>query len=298
MPSWIVISIFAYFIWAITNIVDKYLLSNKFNNYIVYTLLVALVGLVSLVLIPFGSTAFSTEFIFISLISGFFFAGALVLLFKTVQESEASRAIPLIGGSIPVFSLVLSYLFLGSQLNFSEIVAFFILLLGGLLLLIREIIPLRINKELLWGILAAFLFSISYVFAKFVYDNQDLISGFVWIRVGTFLGALPLVLLPKSRETIADILQKTTKKTKLLFFSNQLLGVGAFFLLNLAFSLTNISLVNVLQGTQNVFLFIFIFLMSKIHPNVLKEEFSRAIFIQKITAIILIAVGVGILSLS
>lgn len=298
MPSWTVISISAYFIWAITNIVDKYLLSNKFNNYIVYTLLVTLVGLVSLVLVPFGYIALSTGFIFISLVSGFFFAGALVLLFKTIQESEASRAIPLIGSLIPVFSLVLSYLFLGSQLNFSEVVAFFILLIGGLLLIIREVMPFRINKNLLWGILAAFLFSISYVFAKFVYDDQNLISGFVWIRVGTFIGALPLVLLPKSRVTIADILQKTTKKTKLLFFSNQLLGVGAFFLLNFAFSLTNISLVNVLQGTQNVFLFIFIFLLSKIYPNVLKEEFSRGVFIQKITAITLIAIGVGILSLS
>ncbi len=298
MPSWLVISISAYFIWAITNIVDKYLLSNKFNNYIVYTLLVALVGLVSLVLIPFGYTAISTGFILISLVSGFFFAGALVLLFKTIQESEASRAIPLIGSLIPVFSLVLSYLFLGSQLNFSEVAAFFILLIGGLLLIIRKVMPFRINKNLLWGILAALLFSISYVFAKFVYDDQNLISGFVWIRVGTFLGALPLVLLPKSRVIIADILQKTTKKTKLLFFSNQLLGVGAFFLLNFAFSLTNVSLVNVLQGTQNVFLFIFIFLLSKIYPNVLKEEFSRGVFIQKITAIILIAIGVGILSLN
>ena len=38
-----------------------------------------------------------------------------------------------------------------------------------------------------------------FVLAKFVFSNQEFISGFVWTRIGSFLAALLLLLIPAAR---------------------------------------------------------------------------------------------------
>ncbi len=131
------------------------------------------------------------------------------------------------------------------------------------------------------------------------YLNHGFTNGFVWIRLGTVIGGLALLVLPQVRQALIKDLTKSKEKiTKVpLLIGGQVSGALNFILFNYAFLIGPIALVNGLQGLQYVLLFLAAWIISLKWPTLIKEKFSRAIIIQKIVSIILIAIGVGIISL-
>ena len=75
------------------------------------------------------------------------------------------------------------------------------------------------------------------------------------------------------------------------------LSALAFISLNNAIFLGSVSLVNALQGVQYVFLLMIALVLSKQFPQIIKEQISQGAVLQKIMAILLIALGLGILAL-
>jgi hypothetical protein len=90
------------------------------------------------------------------------------------------------------------------------------------------------------------------------------------------------------------------RKTGWIFITTQTFGGLANILQSLAISLvpiTYLAIMNAMKGIQYVFLFVLVVLISLLMPHVLKEEISKRMMVQKIVAIVIIALGLAILVL-
>lgn len=300
---WLVITISAYLILAIVFVVNKYLLAGPLPNPKVFAFYVGMLGALILFIAPLAGFFVPSPFqTFLSLLSGALFVYALFWFYKALRLFEVSRVVPAIGGFTPLFSFGLIYLFsLGKEtLSFLEIIAF-ILLVSGSVLITFEKGKLITLKSLQISALAAFLFSLSFVLAKYVYLEQPFWNGFIWMRIGGFLAALCFFLLFK--EIKKEVFIKKVgfePKTVAIFLSNQAMGAGALILQNWAIflaPLAYIAVINALQGVQYVFLLVLAALISFKFPQILKEEVSREVLLRKIVAILLIGGGLAMLSL-
>ncbi|MDP6756431.1 MAG: DMT family transporter [Patescibacteria group bacterium] len=290
--NWIIIVLAGHFLNAFAFLMDKFLLTKKIPSPFVYAFFIGVLGILALVLIPFGVIIPSSVEIIRALIAGATFIIALVFFFAGLKENEASRVVPLTGGFVPAFTFVLAYFFLAERLGQIEILAFAALVIGGVL------ITLDRNgkgnaKGYMYAVIAALIFAISFVITKQVFIEQAFISGFVWSRIGGFLMALSFLLIPSARHGILhQPKQKNKGSTAVLFFTGQATGALGFVLVNYAISLASVSLVNAMQGVQYAFLLVMVLILSKKFPKILSEKLSGGALMQKVIAIILISIGI------
>lgn len=308
--NWLILAILAYFILALVNILDKFLLDKVLPSSRAYTFLVGSVGVIVFAFSPwFLEWPGLNSFLF-NIIVGALFPAALLLFYKALKESEASKALVLIGGLMPCFTLLFSVLFLGDKFSLYQWLSIVFLLVGIFIIswmpekvrfLDKIFVFLKVKKKpaklsFLTAVGAAFLFALFFVGNKYAFNNQTFFSAFIWIRGGSFLFVLCMLFSKKSRKVIFSNIKNMKIKKSSLFFANQGLSAIGFFLQNLAISLTSVALVSALQGVQYVFIIILGVLFTLFYPKVVKEDISRKIIIQKIVAVIFIAIGLYLLT--
>jgi len=317
---WLTITILAYFILAIVFLVDKYLLTGAIPNPKVYIFYVGTLGLSALVLAPFvGFYVPDESQIILALSAGSVFIFGLFWFYRTLRTFEASRVVPAVGGLTPLFTFALIYLssFGKEVLSFKEMIAFLLLVLGSILINIRK--EKMINfKSFGMSLFTAFFMSLAFVLTKYVYLGQPFWNGFIWRSIGGFLMALIFfVVFPeirkeifknrvprqrnegKEEDKILFAKKKFPKKTAIIFLANQAAGGVAAILQNFAIflaPLVYVSVIHALNGIQYVFLFVFSVFLSLKFPQIIKEEISREIIFQKISAIVLISLGLVLIA--
>lgn len=304
--SWLIVAIFAYFLFAIVALVDKYLLGRLIPSPKIYAFYVGALGILALLFVPFGFLVPDTLKILLAILAGVFHILAIFAYFTGLKNFETSRIVPAIGGFAPLFTFGLTYIFTGGKPPFSiiETIAFLLLILGSILIT-RERSKNISLKSLQISALTAFLFATYFVLAKFVYLEQPFISGFIWTRIGAFLMAIVLLVSKEVREEL--FMKRKTFELKVwgILLPNQTMAAGAFILQNWAIALAGIAyvaIISALGGIQYVFVLIFVIILSLTQPfwakrAGLKEEISRQILFQKIFAISLIGSGIILLAL-
>lgn len=292
--NWISITIFAYFLNAIAITIDKFLLSKKIPNPAVYTFFISALSMFALILIPFGFKLASPLQIGIALLAGIIFTFSLLFMFKALSQNEASRITPFMGGLQPIFILILALVFLGEVPDRQLLIAFAVIILGTVTISWKS--DNTSMKSYYLAAIATLLFAISYTINKYVFIEQGFISGFIWTRIGAFLGALILLIPMRNRVDIITEIQKPKTNGGSIFLIGQICGALSFILVNYAISVSSsVALVNALQGLQYVFLLIIVISLAKKFPRLLEEKFSPKIMAQKIVATALIIVGLFLL---
>lgn len=297
--SWLIIVLAGHLLNSIAFLMDKFLLTKRIGSPFVYAFFIGALGILGAALAPFGFSVPSSAEILRALAAGASFVLALIFFFYALKKNEASRVVPLTGGLVPAFTFILAYLFLGERLGGGEIVAFLLLVSGGVLITLD-----RRGRSASWriggyvyAIIAALVFAVSFVLTKQVYLEQNFISGFVWSRLGGFLAALMILLLPRERHAVFNQpKQKGSGRTTALFFTGQAAGALGFVLVNYAISLASVSLVNAMQGAQYAFLLIIVEILSHKFPHILSEKLSGTVLAQKIIAIALISMGIVLIA--
>ncbi|HNP75416.1 MAG TPA: GRP family sugar transporter [bacterium] len=300
--DWLIICIIAYLLNAGAIVVDKFLLSKKISNPAVYTFFISALSLAALVLIPFGFKFYPLDQIVVAVVGGIFFAYALLFMFKALRQNEASRITPFIGGLQPIFIFILAWFFLQETFSAKLFVAFVVIILGTIVIAWHrddnQSNPSKNSQRTgyLLALISTILFAISYTISKYAYIQQGFVSGFVWTRVGAFLGALFLLLIAQNRQDIIKEIKKPQKNTSLLFLVGQAAGAISFILVNKAMDLAqSIALVNALRGLEYVFLLLIVLGLHRKFPQLLEEKITPAILAQKIIATGLIIAGLIIL---
>ncbi len=306
MSLFIIIAIVSYFILAIVNIGDKFILGNVIPNSRAYTFFVGVFGALLFVIAPWYLEWPGINLLFVNILVGAMFPIALTLMYKSLKVGDTSRIITLIGGLIPFFTITFSVLFFNE--NFTNLKW-----LGLSFSLLGTIIISRIpNKKTMWhkfaiwfggtsddkkkgifeAVLASFFYSVFFIGTKYVYSNQPFLSGFIWVRLGTLLLVLSFLFNRIDRKGIFISLKNLFKnKGKYIFFGAQGLAAVGFLLQNYAISLGSVAVVNALQGVQYAFLLIIGAAVTMLYPKGVKEDVSKSVIIEKVVAIILIGIG-------
>ncbi len=296
---WLIIAIVAYLINAVNAIVDKFLLTRSVIKPVTYSFYIGILGLFVLIFAPFVNFSIPPSAqLFISLFTGGIFILAIFTFFNALYQGETSRILPLVGGLIPLFVFSLSFVFLDERLSTRQLAAFFLLVPGAVLISIKKKkIGTPSERDVFLAILASFIYACAFVATKFVYLNQSFWTGFIWMRIGSFLGALSFLVFPKIRAKIFSASKTVKRKMGILYLSNQGLGGLSFLLQNYAISLASVSLVSALQGTQYAMLMVLIVILSVKVPGLIRGELRRGIRLKRISAIALISAGLLLLVL-
>jgi drug/metabolite transporter (DMT)-like permease len=298
---WFIVIILAYLLFAVTNLVNKFILAGPPNPK-GYSFYVGILSILTIFLIPFvGFSIPSFYQILLCLLSGAVFIFAILGLFEGLEKFETSRVIPAIGAISPLFIFALIFLFSGGKeiLSIKEMLAFILLIVGGVFITYNPSAKVSL-RSLKLSAITSFLFAFSFVLAKYVYIMLPFWTGFIWIRIGTFLAAIFFIFFKEVRQELFGKKVTFDKKTGIIFVFNQAIGAIASILQNWAIALAGLiylSIINALQGVQYVFLFILMMLISVKFPKRFKEDFSKKIILQKIGAILIIGAGLSILAL-
>lgn len=318
---WLLAAIGSYFINAGVYVADKFLLSKKFHSSIAYTFYVGIWSIFNIVLLALAPWVPGLRELCIDLLAGMLFLATLIFWYKALHQSEATRVVPIVGALVPIFSFFLSYIFLGEALTERQLLAFFILINGGILISVKytrfyafwevtekfknvfgsilggvhaKYRPTR--RLLLNSVTSAFFFALYFVLMKHIYMEQPFIGGFVWSRMGTFLGIILMLFVPVWRRKITDHRKGSETSQGLLFFLPvRLLAAFAFIMLNWSISIGNVALINSLQGAQYAFLFLMVLFLSSKFPKILKEELGGGVLLQKIIGVTLISTALYML---
>jgi len=297
---WLTAIIFSYLFFALASLGDKIVLAGP-SKPKTYTFLVGALSLLSVLLIPF------VEFGFPSLIGwGFIILEAIVYvaglyaMFYALDRFDVSKVISVIGATQPIIIALLTILYWGYQgIKGNEALAFVILLTGSALISVDK--NLRIDRKAFFlSLTTAVLFSLDFVFTKFIYNEMPFWQGFIWMRIVSFVIVLFFFLDKGFRKEIKEGNGESKKRTGIIFIVAQMFGGLAGILQSLAISLvpvTYLAIMNSMKGIQYAFLFILVVLFSIFLPRVLKEEMSKRAIIQKIISILLIGLGLAILVL-
>ena len=264
---WLAITIVAYFLLAFNNTLDKFFLasSKKKEDYITYTFYIAVLGMVAFILAPFGLIWPGWYLFMVCIVAGVVFVLALLALYKSLDLGQASRIIPLVGGAVAVFTLILSHIYLDETLTSKQYLAFVFLVLGLLLVTYKrdaKAYKKSFNVYVI-AICAALFFALYYVFVRFLFLHTNFITGFVWVRLGSFLVAIFFLFSRRLRKVIFSSGTKMPTNKKMLFFANQGMGGLGTILIHYAVSLINVALINAMQGVQYVFVLIFAMMFAK-----------------------------------
>lgn len=299
--SWLLVTILAYFFLAIVSLFDRYFLVGPMPNPRVYTFYVGIIWFfLCFILLPFGISFPTTDIIFLGLGAGLIRIFAVLFLAKSLFKEEVSRVVPAIGGFLPIFSFLLFFIFFPKSglLNLLQIAAFILLVCGSVLISIKKFDKGFLNlKDLKYPILAAFLFALNFFLIKNLFLRVSFLDGFFFLLLGGGLGAVIFLIFPQVRKDV--FAQKITPKISGIFLFGQIFGGLGVLFQNYAVFLAKVNqvpLINALEGIRYVFLLSFVFLLSRWKPSLLREETGRAIFYQKIFAILLIGGGLVLLA--
>ena len=296
MMSFLPISILAYTLNGGAILIDKILLKKSLPNPITYTFYVNALQLLVLLLIPFGFSPRWGEATTLAVFSGIVIFLALYAFFRSLKENEASTVGPLVGMFNPLFALILGGIFLGQFLTKTQYLAFFILLVGALILTFNLWFKnLQLGKKLVWMMAAGFLFGLSYVFLREAFLGSTFLNGLIISRATAGFLALALLVLPKIRTEIFSNHQAgnniTSHRTLILLGSGQVMGAASGLLITFAISLANPALVNSLFGIQYFAILVVALLLAKNHSHLLDETLTKGVITQKITGASIISFG-------
>lgn len=298
MLMWLIVIILAYLFFGFASLCDKLVLAGR-PKPASYTFYVGVFSVFVVLFIPFTKFSFpdTTGLAWIVLDAIVHIIG-LYAMFVALEKFEVSKVVPTIGATQPVFVFALTWLFWGPQaIPGADILAFIILFIGSIIISFEKNIEITGNY-LKITLLSSIMFSLDYIFSKFVFLSQPFLQGIIWIRICVLLFVFVFLITKNSRKEIFSKQVIFNKKTQMFFLYAQVFGGVANFLQSFAIFLAPIAflaIANSLRGIQYVFLFLMALFLSLFYPQILKEELSKGIVLQKIISIILIAIGLSLL---
>lgn len=296
---WLLLTISAYFIFAAVVTVDRFLLTTSIPNPFVYAFYVGLFASILLLFAPFFLEFSPIESVILAVLSGTINLLAVLFLYQAFRAGEVSRVAPAAGALTAILTLILARIIINEVLAAKDLIAFLFLLLGGILISLHLGKKIEMKRdETLFALGAGVAFALAWVVRKSAFLHQPAFSVLIWSSLGFLMGAVVIFLIPRFRKEILSHPVKVEKKKKFLFLGNQLAGGIGGITLNYAVATGSVTLVNALQGVENVFILGIAFLLAKKFPQILKEEFGGVTIWQKTIAVGLIAIGLFLLSQS
>jgi len=300
--TWVFLAILSHLFWGITNIGEKFLIDRHFKNPIVYNLWAFILGGSNILIIFFIDFIWPnvTQLLLLGIASLGFFLGAMFYI-KAIQIEEVSR-INMLWNLIPIYSVFLAWFFIGESLSITQIVALIILVLSGFVasLHVKFLGKITISRAFILMLIGTLFFSIFGVTLRMVTMNGYPASS-AFVISGTYYVLFSVIILIFVKQLRIDFKKESKyfllpKILGIVFVINIISRIGTILNIN-AISLGPIALVNALEVSQTIFVFLIALFLSLFFPKIIKEEIDKKNIALKIFAMILMIIGILILNL-
>ena len=298
----IFLAILASFIWAVSNHIDKFMISEIEPKDSIKILLVFSTLIAGIVLTPIWLilSNFDVSISLTSLIS--ILAGAVVYIiaivfyFKAMEENDASIVI-VMSQMLPIFSYILALILFKETLSLAKIIGSIIIMFSAVIISFdfKERNSKKKFKALILMTLSSVFCAIYFILFDVGIRNSSYYSCAFWYQIGLLIMGIFLLLLRTFREPFVKAIRRNGKRYLILNTINEVLNLIAHLLVNYANLLIPIALVNVLNGFQGAFVFILGILGTIFFPKYIKEDLSKSAVIQKIICIVIGIIGLIIL---
>lgn len=299
----VVLTIFASFLWGITNHIDKFMISgidesgSSVKTLLVFSTLVAGIILSPIWLIASKfSIGISNVSLLCVLLSSFVYILATYFYFKALEKNDASIVVVMFQ-LIPVFSYILALIFFKENLALQQIIGSILIILSAVL--ISFDFEERNNKSKWLALILMALSSLLYATYFFLFDigirNSSYNSCAFWLQIGFLIQGIILICFKNYRSTFIEAIKNNGKKYFSLNITNEAINLIANLLVNFSNVTIPLALANVLNGFQGAFVFILGVIGVKLLPKYFKENISKKIVVQKISCIIISIVGLIIM---
>lgn len=297
--SWLIITITAYFFLALSAIFDKYLLKSTPLDPELYAFYLGLLGMVYLLVLPFGFVSPSLFELFLSLTAGGLLIFGLLVFYQGIKKFEVSRFVPANGALVPIFIFFFNFFFFQQTLEKNQILALLFLITAMFLIALEK----KFNPSFslfLKAFFSAFMFAVVILMSKIVYRHLPFLTAFVLMRLGGIGASLLLFIFSSHlRKEVLKHKRGLEVKTGKIFFFSQISGGLGFVFQNLAFDLVPLRFlpfVSAFEGLRYLFIFLFTLFLSLRFPKIIKEKLSGFYLFKKLVAILFIFIGLFLLN--
>lgn len=306
--SWILCALLAPLFSTITNFIDKYIIGDRIQNPQVISLFMAAMGLLagSVVWVVNDFTSLPTTEALIVLLAGCLSFVSWVYYFKGLAVEETSIVILLFQIS-PIFTLILSFLFLSEGISFEQLLGFILILGATTAVSLKNVTSDKINasgknkfglSEAFWDINRANLFwAISAVILKFSIDQSSLREVLPYEAWGLGLGGIIFLLGSKKLRTSARRELRSMSLSTIAYLSvSEVFALLSRWVTILAFSLGPIALVDVIVGVQVFYGILIGWFLTHTLPKTFNENISRSGLLVKLLAACVLFFGLLLIS--
>lgn len=296
--NWVFLTLLSALVYTVNIFLDKYLIESKFPEYRALPVFSAIVALPAVIILWFFGAGFLNpkDSIFV-ILSGVFTIFAFSLYLEALIKEETSIVIILIQ-LVPVFVLILSYLFLGEVITSKQLAGFSLLLISSIAVSFKkEKGGFKFSRAVMFMLIADLFWALPYIFIKHVSGGINFSSLVAYESFGVFLGGLFLLyFIPSIKNSFKKTYHKIKKPTLGLVFINEWLFLGGKILTYMAVTLGPAALVAVLGSTQIFIGILFGILLTFLIPRVFKEDLSRKSLFKKGVLGLLAFIGIILVS--
>jgi uncharacterized membrane protein len=291
------IALIAHGLIGISLVWDKVLLKNPgTKNLYSYVFWLGAISVFGVILVGFGYKSLPLWLAGIAFVAGALDLVASYFYYAALKAGEASDTLAIMGGFAPVATALFALLLLSSRMSRMQLLGFALMTAGGFVMFFSEKLPLKKIFPLVLA--ASAIFGLVNVLEKVVYNHTNFVTGYVWFTIGTFVGSMAMLIPPSWRKQIFSESHQATPRNRFWYFFNRFTaGVGSF-LIFYAISLTHPELVNAMSGVRYAIVFLGAYLLTKLRPLWLKEDFTGWELATKTAGTCLVIAGVVVVGLT
>jgi drug/metabolite transporter (DMT)-like permease len=295
--SWLLFAILPYALYSVTNYIEKFVIDKEVNDVGTLTILSGFLTIIVAVFLFVikGFPLINPLQALILLAIGMLLIFYYVPYFNALSLDDASRVVPLYQ-FYPIFSLILSFIFLHERLKGMQFIGFGLITVGGFLLgterVSGKIFSLR--KSFWYMMMASLMYACTGILFRFVTITDFWIS-MSYQTLGIAIGGLLLFLYPPYGKSFLRNIKHVKRRVVIALTASQWITLLADFSYFYAITLTSVAVVSAMQGTQPLFLLLFGLIITVFFPTIIKEDISKKTLGTKIVAIILLFVGIILL---
>lgn len=297
--TWFFLALIAPFLYALTNHIDKVLISKYFKESGVGALIL-FSSLLSVIAMPFlfwaDPTVFSLEPFSIAILA---IGGVLNILvlwcyFVALSDDEASVTI-IFYQLVPVFALILGYFVLGETITEIQFIAMLIIIVGTSIISfdVDADNKFTIRKQTIFLMSAAsFFWALESILFKMVALEENWIRSLFWEHLMLLVvGMSVFVFIKKYRADFLQAVRENSKPILALNLGNEGLYMLGNVIFAYAYMLAPVALVLLTQSFQPVFVIIVGVFLTIFFPKITVEKVSLIDLTQKFLAIIITGIG-------
>lgn len=302
--AWLFFALLAPFFFALTNHIDKILLARYFQHVkattlLFYTIIVS--ALIAIGIVIFKPSVLSIPFFEAGLmfVAGVIYYFAITPFIKALNIEEASRVIPLFQIQ-PVFAYMFGAVLFHESLGLSQVLAGALIIAGSVLINI-DLDNHRRFKFPVFGLvlLSCLFYMIESATFKFVGGNYGFWDASFYQYLGTAVAGFGAFFASRNyREDFKEVSNKGGAKVFVGATLSALINMGGRMTFNYSLLLAPLVMVQLVQGTQAIFVLVIGTLLAWLIPKYGKENISRKHMVQKVISIVIILAGTSLLLLT